>query len=136
EMTTQKIVWNEKLHSVWDKTYLSLNSNIHKTITQQEKHRKKKIRKDSSLTNNEKKFLLDELQKVFDKHKIGDNSSGNDEIDKLIQECQQKIVSPRYVIEWINYDQLSDGRTISTAIWKVGCYDKWNSEKQILERQK
>ncbi|RHZ82923.1 hypothetical protein Glove_103g24 [Diversispora epigaea] len=135
------------------------------------------IRNDSSLTNNEKKFLLDKLQKAFDKHKIGDNSvekqqcnncqnwhqatqycefcirkylennfrnwtSENEEIDKLIQECQQKTISPQCVIEWINYDQfenieyLTEGgcATIYTAMWKDGSYDKLNPEKQILER--
>ncbi|RHZ82771.1 hypothetical protein Glove_103g139 [Diversispora epigaea] len=173
----KKIVWNDKLNSVWDKIYYSLDFNIHKTITQQEEYRKNMIQNDSSLTNNEKKFLLDELQKIYDRLKIGDNSvekqqcnncqnwhqatqycefcirkylennfrnwkSGNEEIDKLIQECQQKTVSPRRVIEWINYDQfkniehLTEGgcATIYIAIWKDGCYNKWNSENQMLER--
>ncbi|RHZ82920.1 hypothetical protein Glove_103g20 [Diversispora epigaea] len=176
-MATQKIVWNDKLKRVWDEAYLSLDYNIHKTITQQEEYRKNMVKNDSSLTENEKKFLLDELQKVYDKSKIGDNSvekqqcnncqnwhqatqycefcirnylennfrnwtSGNEEIDKLIQECQQKTVSPQFVIEWINYDQfeniehLTEGgcATIYTAIWKVGCYYNWNSKNQILER--
>ncbi|RHZ82763.1 hypothetical protein Glove_103g130 [Diversispora epigaea] len=160
-MDTQEIGWNEKLISVWDKTYVSLDFNIHKTITQREEYRKNMIRDDLSLTKNEKKFLLTELQKVYDELKIGNNSvekqqckncrnwhqatqycefcirnylennfrnrtSGNDEIDKLIKECQQKTVSPRFVIEWINYDQfeniehLTEGgcATIYTATWK------------------
>ncbi|RHZ82753.1 hypothetical protein Glove_103g12 [Diversispora epigaea] len=176
-MATQKIVWNDKLKSVWDKKFLSLDYNVHKTITQWEEYQKNIIRNDSSLTENEKKFLLNELQMVYDKAKIGDNSvekqqckncqnwhqatqycefcirkylennfrnwtSGNEEIDKLIRECQQKTVSPQFVVEWINYDQfeniehLTEGgcATIYTAIWKVGCYDKWNSKNQILER--
>ncbi|RHZ82748.1 hypothetical protein Glove_103g207 [Diversispora epigaea] len=133
-MTTQKIGWNDKLNNVWDKIYITLNFN--KTITQQEEYRKNMIRNDSSLTKREKKFLLDELQIAYDKLRIGDSSvekqatqycefcirkylknnfrnwtSGNDEIDKLIQECQQKTVSPQF-----------------------GRYNKWNSEKQILER--
>ncbi|RHZ90291.1 hypothetical protein Glove_1g22 [Diversispora epigaea] len=69
-------------------------------------------------------------------------TSGNNEIDKLIQECQQKTVAPRSVIEWISYNQfenieyLTEGgcATIYTAFWKGGRYDKWNSDKQILER--
>ncbi|RHZ82921.1 hypothetical protein Glove_103g23 [Diversispora epigaea] len=173
----KKIVWNNRMKRVWVKAYLSLDSNIHKTITQQEEFRKNIIRNDSSLTKNEKKFLLYELQKVYDKSKIDNNliekqqcnncqnwyqatqhcefcirkylennfrnwTSGNEEIDKLIQECQQKTVSPRFVIEWINYDQfenieyLTEGgcATIYTAMWKDGSYDKLNSEKQILER--
>ncbi|RHZ82815.1 hypothetical protein Glove_103g216 [Diversispora epigaea] len=176
-MSNKEIVWNDKLDSVWNKTYLSLDNNVHKTITQREEYRKSMIKNDSSLTNDEKKFLLDELLKIYDFYKIGDNSvekqrcdncqnwyqatqycefcirkylknnfrnwtSGNEEIDKLIQECQQKTVSPQCVIEWINYYQFEDIEhlteggcaTIYTATWKVGSYDKWNSEKQILER--
>ncbi|RHZ82886.1 hypothetical protein Glove_103g149 [Diversispora epigaea] len=176
-MSNKKIVWNDNLDSVWDKIYYSLDSNIHKTIIQREEYRKNMIQNDSSLTNNEKKFLLDELQILFDLYKVGNNSvesqqcsncqnwhqatqycefcirkylennfrnwkSGNDEIDKLIQKCQQKTVSPRCVIEWINYDQfeniehLTEGgcATIYTATWKVGSYNKRNSENQILKR--
>ncbi|RHZ82878.1 hypothetical protein Glove_103g145 [Diversispora epigaea] len=176
-MANKKIVWNDKLNSVWDKIFYSLDYNIHNTITQREKNQKNMIKNDSSLTENEKKFLLNELQITNDLYKIGDISvvkeqcnncqswhqatqycefcirkyledndrnwtSGNEEIDKLIQECQQKTVSPRYVIEWINYDQfeniehLTEGgcATIYTAIWKVGSYFKWNSENKILER--
>ncbi|CAG8531631.1 10069_t:CDS:2 [Acaulospora morrowiae] len=69
-------------------------------------------------------------------------SSGNDEIDMLIQECQQKTVQPDYIVEWIDYDQFqsivykTEGgyATIYTAIWKVGSYFKWNHETQSLER--
>ncbi|RHZ59704.1 hypothetical protein Glove_362g32 [Diversispora epigaea] len=176
-MTTQEIEWNEKLMSVRDKSYYTLDINIHETIDEQEKYRKDFIKNDSSLTENEKKFLLDELKKVFDEARIGDDSvenqqcnncqnwhqaiqycefcirkhlennfgnwtSGNNEIDKLIQECQQKTVAPHKVIEWIEYDQIEDVKhltkggnaTIYTAIWKDGYYVKWNSERQILER--
>ncbi|RHZ84402.1 hypothetical protein Glove_82g63 [Diversispora epigaea] len=71
-------------------------------------------------------------------------TSGNNEIDKLIQECQKKTVSPDAVIEWISYDQfenvkyLKDGgyATIFTAIFKCGSYNKWNSKKQKLQRLK
>ncbi|RHZ43779.1 hypothetical protein Glove_856g36 [Diversispora epigaea] len=76
------------------------------------------------------------------KNNFGNWTSGNNEIDKLIQECQQKTVAPDSVIEWIEYDQfenvehLTEGgcATIYTAIWKEGYYDKWNSERQTLER--
>ncbi|RHZ74573.1 hypothetical protein Glove_220g20 [Diversispora epigaea] len=150
---------------------------IHKTVTEQEKYRKDIVENDSSLAENEKNFLFNEFQKVYDALRIGYNSvekqqcnncqnwhqatqycefcirkylennfgnwtSGNSEIDKLIQECQQTTVSPVKVIEWISYDQfenikyLSKGgcATIYTVIWKDGGYNKWNSERQILER--
>ncbi|RHZ57526.1 hypothetical protein Glove_386g44 [Diversispora epigaea] len=176
-MATQEIEWNAKLQGVWDKTFFSLDFNIHKTYTEQEKYRKDMVENDTSLTENEKKFLFNELQKVYDSARIDENSvekqqcnncknwhqatqycefcirkylennfgnwtSGNNEIDKLIQECQQTTVQPFGVIEWISYDQfesvkyLAEGgcATIYTAIWKDGSYDKWNSERQILER--
>ncbi|RHZ79129.1 hypothetical protein Glove_151g89 [Diversispora epigaea] len=73
----RKIVWNDKLLSVWDRTYLALDFNIHKSVSYQEKHRKNMIRKNPSLTKNEKKFLLDELQKSYDKFKISNHSRKN-----------------------------------------------------------
>ncbi|CAG8627577.1 3797_t:CDS:2 [Acaulospora morrowiae] len=76
------------------------------------------------------------------KNNFGNWSSGNNEIDVLIQECQQKTVQPDYIVEWIDYDQFqsivykTEGgyATIYTAIWKVGSYFKWNHETQSLER--
>ncbi|RHZ79124.1 hypothetical protein Glove_151g86 [Diversispora epigaea] len=69
-------------------------------------------------------------------------TSGNNEIDQLIQKCQLNTASPEFVIEWINYDQfenikyLTEGgcATIYTATWKAGRYHKWNPKKQRLER--
>ncbi|RHZ80414.1 hypothetical protein Glove_136g70 [Diversispora epigaea] len=176
-MATQKIKWNEKLKGVWDKTYYSLDINIHRTIDEREKYRKDLVENDSSLTKNEKKFLFTELQRTYDTLRIGNNSvekqqckdcrnlhqatqycefcirkyleknfenwtSGNNEIDKLIHECQQKTIEPKSIIEWIEYNQfeniehLAEGgcATIYTATWKDGHYKKWNSERQTLER--
>ncbi|RHZ59697.1 hypothetical protein Glove_362g35 [Diversispora epigaea] len=176
-MSTQEIEWNDKLSKIWDKSFFSLDINTHESITEQQEFRKNMIENDSSLTENEKKFLFDELQSIYDASRVGDDSvekqlcnncqnwhqaiqycefcirkylennfgnwtSGNDEIDKLIQECQQKTTGPSNVIEWIEYDQFEDVEymteggcaTIYTAGWKDGFYDKWNSEKQTLER--
>ncbi|RHZ73723.1 hypothetical protein Glove_229g22 [Diversispora epigaea] len=177
EMTTQKIVWNVNLKEAWDKGKYSLNTSIYKTITEQEKYRKDIIENDSSLTKNEKKFLLNFLHEKYDilriisnslekqqcnncqnwhqaiqycefcirkylKNNFGNWTSGNNEIDKLIQECQQITISPNTVIEWISYDQFENVKYLGkgiwsnfySAIWKDGSYDKWNSERQILER--
>ncbi|RHZ59689.1 hypothetical protein Glove_362g65 [Diversispora epigaea] len=175
-MSTQKIEWNEKLISVRDKSLHTLDINIHKTVAEKEKYRKDLVENDSSLTENEKKFLLNDLQNMYDALRInnsvekqqcnnclnwhraiqycefcirkylennfGNWTSGNNEIDKLIQECQRKIKKPDVVIEWIEYNQfenikhLADGgcATVYTAIWKDGCYHKWNSERRIFER--
>ncbi|RHZ59701.1 hypothetical protein Glove_362g31 [Diversispora epigaea] len=176
-MTIQKIEWNEKLQNIWNKAYFSLDYNIQKTITEQEEFQKNIFESDSSLTENEKNFVLNELKRLYDKIRIGNDSvekqqcnncqnwhqaiqycefcirkhlennfrnwtSGNDEIDKLIQECQQGTTAPDTVIEWVEYDQfenvkyLAEGgcATIYAAAWKDGGYFKWNSERQILER--
>ncbi|RHZ48706.1 hypothetical protein Glove_543g49 [Diversispora epigaea] len=168
--------WNEKLRSVWVKLEYSLDTSIYKTITEREEYRKNIIKNDSSLTKNEKKFLLNEILKLYDKLRIDNSSvekqqcnnclswhqatrycefcirkclkndfgnwtSGNNEIDKLIQECQETI-APNSVIKWIEYDQFENIKhfteggcaTIYTAIWKDGHYKKWNSKKQKLER--
>ncbi|RHZ76362.1 hypothetical protein Glove_198g21 [Diversispora epigaea] len=69
-------------------------------------------------------------------------TSGNNEIDKLIQEFQQKTTAPDRVIEWIEYDKFDDVEhltegecaTIYTAIWNDGSYDKWDPERKILKR--
>ncbi|RHZ80442.1 hypothetical protein Glove_136g101 [Diversispora epigaea] len=63
---------------------------------------------------------------------------GNNEIDKLIQECQQKTIEPNIVIEWIGYDQfvnieyLAEG--IYAATWKDAFFKKWNSDKDCFEK--
>ncbi|RHZ48659.1 hypothetical protein Glove_543g40 [Diversispora epigaea] len=176
-MATQKIEWNEKLRSVWDKSGYSLDYNTHKAFAEQGEYRKNMIKNDSSLTENEKNFLLDELLEAYDALRIGDNSvekrkcnnclnwhqairycefcirkyleknfgnwtSRNNEIDKLIHECQQKTIAPNSVIEWIEYDHfenvkyLTEGgcSTIYTATWKDGSYYKWDSDRQTMER--
>ena len=64
-------------------------------------------------------------------------TSGNEKIDRLIQEKQLEIDNPRDIVfEWIPYDQFSDikeiGRggfaTVYSAIWKDGLLE-WNYEK-------
>ena len=40
------------------------------------------------------------------KAKFSSWTSGNTDIDNLIQECQMKSLSPRLIIEWIPYDNL------------------------------
>ena len=35
-MATRDISWNEKLRGVWDKAFYSLDTNIHKTINEEE----------------------------------------------------------------------------------------------------
>src|SRR5690349_7284282 len=73
-MDTRKIEWNSKLKGVWDKSYYTLNTNIHKTIAEQEKYQKDIVENDSSLTESEKNFLLNILHEAYDAHRIINNS--------------------------------------------------------------
>ena len=57
-----------------DKSYYSLDIDIHKTITEQNNYIENMIKNESSLSENEKKFLLNEIQNIFDGFRIGDNS--------------------------------------------------------------
>ena len=69
-------------------------------------------------------------------------TSGNNEIDNLIQTCQMKTLLPNKIIEWIPYDKfknikyLTEGgcSKVYTAEWINGCYNEWDSEKQKLTR--
>jgi hypothetical protein len=69
-------------------------------------------------------------------------TSGNDDIDNLIQECQIETLNPDSIIEWIPYNNfenivyLTKGgcSEIYTAKWIKGSYDEWDSKEQQLKR--
>src|SRR6185369_10709258 len=71
-------------------------------------------------------------------------TSGNDKIDKFIQEAQLQLNTNDYleVIEWIPYDRFEDvkqvGRggfgTIHYARWIDGPIDKWDIENKQWKR--
>jgi hypothetical protein len=69
-------------------------------------------------------------------------TSGNDDIDKLIQECQMKALDPDSIVEWIphnnlkNVEYLTKGgfSEIYVAEWINGNYEEWDSEEQQLKR--
>ncbi|CAG8444167.1 10792_t:CDS:2 [Acaulospora colombiana] len=70
-------------------------------------------------------------------------TSGNDEINAIIQECQESMVIPSRIVEWIPFGNLKNIEyktrggyaSIFKARWKDGRFDKWNYEKQKLERR-
>src|SRR3954468_6738411 len=70
-------------------------------------------------------------------------SSGNDNIDNLIQDCQMKTLEPQKVIEWIPYNNLRNIKYLTkggcseiyTAEWIGGRYFEWDSKKQQLKRE-
>src|SRR5437764_3567719 len=60
-------------------------------------------------------------------------TSGNDDIDNLIQQCQMETCSPDMIIEWIPYNNLQSIKYLTkggcseiyTADWIGGCYEEW-----------
>ncbi|PKB95726.1 kinase-like protein, partial [Rhizophagus irregularis] len=69
-------------------------------------------------------------------------TSGNDDIDNLIQKCQLETLIPAKIVEWIPYNKLQNIRYLTkggfseiyTATWIDGGYEKWDSERQQLTR--
>ena len=76
------------------------------------------------------------------KAKFSNWTSGNDDIDSLIQKCQMESLDPDGVIEWIPYNNLQNIKYLTkggcseiyTADWINGRYYEWDSKNQRLER--
>src|SRR5581483_4568264 len=68
-------------------------------------------------------------------------TSGNDDIDNLIRECQMETFHTP-VVEWIPYKNLQNIEYLTkgefsgiyTADWIDGYFDKWDSKEQRLKR--
>ncbi|CAG8490174.1 13484_t:CDS:2, partial [Racocetra fulgida] len=73
---------------------------------------------------------------------FNDWTSGNDQIDQIIQSCQLAAKSPSRIIEWIPYENIEKIQffakggcaSIYKGYWNQGSFGTWNAEKQILER--
>src|ERR1043166_1293894 len=71
-------------------------------------------------------------------------TSGNNDIDKLIQRSQLKAKDDKIFLEWIEYDRFENVKylakggfgTIYKASWKDGLIDYWNYENQQWGRSK
>src|SRR3954464_1250726 len=69
-------------------------------------------------------------------------TSGNDDIDNLIQQCQMETFKPDKIIEWIPYNNLQNIEYLTkggcseiyTADWIDGSYHEWDSKEQRLDR--
>src|SRR5437762_1344328 len=69
-------------------------------------------------------------------------TSGNDDIDNLIQKCQMEMLTPDVVVEWIPYNNLQNIKYLTkggcseiyTADWIDGRYDEWDSKEKQLKR--
>jgi hypothetical protein len=69
-------------------------------------------------------------------------TSGNNDIDNLIQNCQLETISPDHIVEWIPYDDLQDIKYLTkggfseiyTADWINGSYEEWDYDENQLKR--
>src|SRR6266496_1438111 len=69
-------------------------------------------------------------------------TSGNNDIDNLIQKCQIETLLPSKIIEWIPYNNLQNIKYLTkggfseiyTADWIDGAYIEWDSKEQQLKR--
>ena len=76
------------------------------------------------------------------KTKFSNWTSGNNDIDNLIQKCQMETQHPATIIEWVPYNNLQNIEYLTkggfseiyTAVWIDGCFIEWDSEKQQLKR--
>lgn len=81
--------------------------------------------------------IRDHLKTLF-----GRWTSGNEKVDKFIQDCQLISSLPRNIMEWIPYDQFEDIEymteggfsVIYKATWIRGCINDWNEEKKEFVR--
>ena len=69
-------------------------------------------------------------------------TSGNNDVDNLIQKCQMETIRPDKIVEWIPYNNLQNIKYLTrggyseiyTADWIDGCYDEWDSKEKRLKR--
>ncbi|RIA79883.1 hypothetical protein C1645_810656 [Glomus cerebriforme] len=69
-------------------------------------------------------------------------TSGNGDIDDLIQKCQLETLRPNMIVEWIPYNNLQNIKYLTkggcseiyTATWIGGGYYEWNSKEKQLKR--
>ena len=76
------------------------------------------------------------------KAKFSNWTSGNNDIDNLIQKCQMETIRPDMIIEWIPYNHLQNIKYLTkggcseiyTADWVNGRYEEWVSKEKQLKR--
>jgi hypothetical protein len=77
------------------------------------------------------------------KAKFSSWTSGNNDIDNLIQKCQLETISLNNIVEWIPYNNLRSIKYLTkggfseiyTADWIGGRYFEWDSEEKLLKRE-
>ncbi|GBB89197.1 hypothetical protein RclHR1_01590002 [Rhizophagus clarus] len=84
-------------------------------------------------------YYCEHCMRNYLKANLSNWTSGNDEIDNLIQKYQMESLAPNRIVEWISYDNLqnisylTEGKCYS-ASWVNGFYNEWDAEKKQLVR--
>src|SRR5438034_4953816 len=76
------------------------------------------------------------------KAKFSNWTSGNNDVDNLIQQCQIETVLPSQIVEWIPYNNLRNIKYLTkggcseiyTANWIGGHYVEWDNKGKQLKR--
>ena len=69
-------------------------------------------------------------------------TSGNDDIDNLIQKCQIETYDPIKIFEWIPYNNFKSIKYLTKggcseiyiAKWVTGRYEEWDSKKKKIKK--
>ncbi|RGB40849.1 kinase-like domain-containing protein [Rhizophagus diaphanus] len=80
--------------------------------------------------------------RTYLKNNFSNWTSGNSDINYLIQALQKKSLHPDNIIEWVPYNNLQDIKYITkggcseiySANWIGGHYNEWNSKEQQFKR--
>ncbi|RIA79354.1 kinase-like domain-containing protein [Glomus cerebriforme] len=80
--------------------------------------------------------------RIYLEEKFSTWTSKNDEIDNLIQKCQNKSLAPNRIVEWIPYNRLKDIKyftkggcsEIFMATWIDGYFNEWDPKEKRLKR--
>ncbi|GET60285.1 kinase-like domain-containing protein [Rhizophagus irregularis DAOM 181602=DAOM 197198] len=119
----------KELIAAINKAIILVDHNIHRNIDQQFEFIKKTVLEDDSFTNDEKDNFLKW-------------TSGNNELDNLIQKCQMESLEPEKIIEWIPFNNLQNINYLTkggfseiySADWIDGHYNEWDSNERQLRR--
>ncbi|EXX70978.1 Ste20p [Rhizophagus irregularis DAOM 197198w] len=133
-----------------------LDPNIQNNLEKQHVFRKQTVLADKSLTKDEKSYAEQkEFVKIvmmtlycehcirnYLKENFSNWTSGNNDIDNLIQQCQIKALIPNLIVEWIPYNNLQNIEYLTkggcseiyTAVWIDGPYYEWDSKEKQLKR--
>ena len=87
-------------------------------------------------------LYCEQCVRIYLKSKFSNWTSGNDDIDNLIQKCQMETLAPNLIAEWIPYNNLQNIEYLTkggcseiyTAYWVGGCYYKWDPKEKQLKR--